>query len=74
MNLPPFLAQDSGLAGQLVLDPGNLGPAESVVLPQFRWSSRTIEDEYRFAVRAYYVDVLRPMISRVYDHPQPIET
>jgi hypothetical protein len=74
MDLPPFPAQDSNLAGQLVLDPGDLGPAESVILPQFRWSSRTIEDEYRFAVRSYYVDVLRPMISRVNDHPQSSET
>jgi hypothetical protein len=35
MNLSPFLAQDSDLAGQLLLDPGDLGPIESVVLPQF---------------------------------------
>jgi len=73
MNLSPFLAQDSELAGQLVPDPAHLVPTESVALPQLRWSSRTIEDEHRFAAASYYVHVLRSMISRVNDHAQPIE-
>jgi hypothetical protein len=74
MNLSPFLAQDRDLAGQLVPDSVRLGSAKSVALPQFRWSSRTMEEEHRFAIRAYYVDVLRSMISRVNSHTQPIKT
>ena len=45
--------------GQLILDPAQLAPAESVALPQLRWSGRTIENEHRFAVRSHYVDMLR---------------
>jgi hypothetical protein len=74
MNLFPFLAQDGELVGQPVLDPAYLAPTELVALPQFRWSGRAIENEHRFAARSYYVDMLRPMISRVNGHPQPIET
>jgi hypothetical protein len=74
MDLPPFVAQKRGLAGQHLFNTAYFRPAESVALSQFRWSMWTIQDECRFTARSYHVDMRRPMIGRIDDHTKAIET
>jgi hypothetical protein len=74
MDLPPFVARGRELAGQRPFDTAYFKSAESVALTQFRWSMWTIQDEYSLAVRSYYVEMRGPMIGRIDDHTQAIET
>jgi hypothetical protein len=57
MDLPPFVAQESDLAGQRLFDTAYFRPAESIALSQFRWSMWTIQDKSRFITRSYHMDV-----------------
>jgi hypothetical protein len=69
MNHAPFRTQGGDRRRQRVLDPVQVSQLEPITFTRRRRSTGAMQVEYRFAIRALYMDMSRSIVVRADHHP-----